>query len=147
VTLRTIGTHKKAESVDDLVEWLWALRGCPPIKRTVVARCTRQVHGSEPATWFYVEADAHQGVARTRCLACGDARPLLDSADRWTYPPVWSCSTCAQSIAEVAFGISEEGGVATWLAMAVRCVECGEVQGLTDAIVPGVAEESFAASL
>jgi len=147
VTLRSIGDHKTAESVDDLVDWLRALRGCPPVRRTVVAACTKPVHGDEPATWFYVEADPREGVARTRCLACGDVRPLLDSADRWTYPPVWSCAGCAQSIAEVAYGIAQENGVATWVAMGARCVECGEVQGLTDAVVPGIDEDTFAATL
>ena len=147
MTLRTVGDHKTAESVDDLVDWLWGLRGCPPVKRTVVARCTRPAHGDEPATWFYVEADPGEGVARTRCLACGDARPLLDSADHWTYPPAWACPTCSQSIAEVAYGVAEEDGVATWLAMAVRCVECGDVGGVTDAVVPGLDAEALAASL
>ena len=147
MTLRAVGGHKTAESVDDLVEWLWELRGCPPVKRTVVATCTRPAHGGEPATWFYVEADPGEGVARTRCLACGDARPLLDSADHWTYPPAWSCSTCRQSIAEVAFGISEEDGIASWVVMAARCVQCGNVDGLTDAVLPGLPADGFAASL
>ena len=151
MTLRTVGdpehAQKSGESVDDLVEWLWQLRGCPPIKRTLIATCARPTHGDEPATWFYVEADAREGVARTRCLSCGDARPVLDSAERWTYPPVWACHNCGQSIAEVAFGISQEDGTATWLAMAARCVNCGNLQGLTDLVVPAVAEETFAASL
>jgi hypothetical protein len=147
VTLRTVGGHKTAESVDDLVDWLWELRGCPPVRRTVVAHCTNVAHGDEPATWFYVEADPREGVARTRCLACAETRPLLDSADRWTYPPAWSCTGCGQSIAEVAYGISQDNGLATWVAMGARCVECGEVQGLTDAVVPGLDEDAFAASL
>jgi hypothetical protein len=147
VTLRMMSGHPTAESVDDLVEWLWELRGCPRINRTVVATCTQPAHGDEPATWFYVEADAVEGVARTRCLSCGDARPVLDSADRWTYPPAWSCHHCSQSIAEVAFGIAQEDGVATWMVMAARCVGCGHLSGLTDIVVPRVAEEMFAAAL
>jgi hypothetical protein len=147
VTLRTVGDHKTAESVDDLVEWLWELRDCPRINRTVVAACTQPAHGDEPATWFYVEADAREGVARTRCLSCGHARPVLDSADRWTYPMAWACFNCSQSIAEVAFGVAQEDGVATWLVMAARCVGCGHIDGLTDVVVPGVAEETFAAAL
>jgi hypothetical protein len=147
VTLRMVSGHPTAESVDDLVEWLWSLRGCPRINHTVVATCTQPVHGDEPATWFYVEADAHEGVARTRCLSCADARPVLDSAERWTYPAAWSCHNCSQSIAEVAFGIAQEDGVATWMMMAARCVDCGHLAGLTDIVVPGVAAETFAAAL
>ena len=147
MTLRTVGEQQTAETVDDLVEWLWSLRGCPTINRTVVATCTRPAHGDEPATWFYVEADAREGVARTRCLSCADTKPLLDSAERWTYPPAWACHNCNQAIAEVAFGIAQEDGVASWVAMAARCVECGHLQGLTDAVVPGVAADTFAASL
>jgi hypothetical protein len=147
VTLRTVGGQQTAETSEDLAHWVMSLTGCPPITRTVLARCTRPVHGDEPATWFYVEADAHEGVARLRCLACADIRPILDSAERWSYPPAWSCHTCSQAIAEVVFGVSEEGGLARWLVVSTRCVECGQVRGLTDMVVPGVAADVFAATL
>lgn len=147
MTLRVLSGQESAEDVNDLVEWVSRLHGCPPVNRTVVATCRRPAHGDDPATWFYVEADAHEGVARLRCLACGDARPVLDSGDRWTYPPVWACSNCSQSIAEVVFGVHEEDGVATWLAVAVRCVSCGHVDGVADLVVPGLGAEVFAASL
>ena len=109
MTLRTVSGQQTAEDVTDLVAWVDRLEGCPPVTRTVVATCRRPAHGEEPASWFYVEADAHEGVARLRCLACGDARPVLDSAERWSYPPVWACSTCNQSIVEVVFGIHGVG--------------------------------------
>ncbi|MDQ1696626.1 MAG: hypothetical protein QOJ03_1979, partial [Frankiaceae bacterium] len=131
----------------DLKAWLRGLEGCPSIDRTVVATCRRPVHGDEPATWFYVEADAQAGVGRMRCLACGDVRPLLDSAERWTFPPAWSCFNCSQSIAEVAFGVHENLGRASWLVMSVRCVECGHLAGLTDLVVPDLDADALAASL
>ena len=147
MTLRTVAGQQSAESLEDLVNWVMGLTGCPPVTRTVVARCTRPAHGGEPAEWFYVEADAGEGVARLRCLACADVRPILDSAERWTYPQTWSCPNCRQSIAEVVFGIAERDGVAEWLVVTGRCVSCGHVAGLTDMVVPHVAADVFAASL
>ena len=147
MTLRTVAGQIKTETSEDLAHWVMSLTGCPPITRTVLARCTRPAHGDDPATWFYVEADAHEGVARLRCLACGDARPLLDSAERWTYPPAWSCHHCSQSLAEVVFGVAEENGLARWLVVTGRCVGCGHVSGMTDMVVPGIAADVFAATL
>ncbi len=135
--LRSVQGHRTAESVQDLHEWVRHLDGCPPVTRTVAARCTHPVHGDETGTWFFVEADAEAGVARTRCLGCGDARPLLDSTHRWTFPPAWSCPSCRQAIAEVVFGVHEEDGVPTWLVVTARCVECGQLEGLTDLVVTG----------
>jgi ribosomal protein S14 len=120
-----------AESVDDLVAWLRSLSGGPAITRTVVAQCTRPMHGDDPATWFYVEADASAGVGRMRCLACGDARSVLDSSERWTFPSAWSCIN----------------GRASWLVMCVRCVECGHLQGVTDLVVDELDVEELASSL
>ncbi|HET7529651.1 MAG TPA: hypothetical protein VFJ98_01700 [Mycobacteriales bacterium] len=147
MTLRTIAGQQTAETIEDLEHWIRGLEGCPPVTRTVLARCTRPAHGDDPATWFYVEADAEQGVARLRCLACGDARAILDSAERWTFPAAWSCTSCSQSLAEVVFGISEDDGLARWLVIGARCVGCGHVAGLTDMVVPGVAADVFVATL
>ena len=135
MTLRTVGGHRTAETTEDLAAWLRGLEGCPPITRTVTAECNQPFHADDAATWFYVEADAATGVARRRCLACGDVTHLLDSAERWTFPPAWSCSTCRQSIAEVVFGLHDQHDVSTWLVMAVRCVECGSFEGVTDAVL------------
>jgi hypothetical protein len=74
-------------------------------------------------------------------------RPILDSADRWTYPQAWACMSCGQSIAEVVFGIAEDAGVARWMVVTARCVGCGQVAGLTDLVVPDVAADVFAATL
>jgi hypothetical protein len=142
-----VGGQQKAENIDDLVGWLRGLTDCPPITHTVAASCDRPMHVDEPATWFYVEADAHAGVGRIRCLACGDVRPVLDSNERWTYPSAWSCANCRQSIAEVVFGIHHEAGRADWLVMGVRCVECGHLQGLTDLVVPDTDVDELADSL
>ena len=148
MTLRTAGGRTLAESVQDLKQWLHGLDGCPPIQRTVVAECRRPTHGEDPGTWFYVEADRADGVARVRCLACGDSNSLFDSADRWTYPTAWSCSSCRQAIAEVVYGLHVEGGDAvTWVAMATRCVECGDMAGVADFVLPGVAVDEVVASL
>jgi hypothetical protein len=142
-----VSGHKTAENVEDLEGWLRGLDGCPSISRTVVAQCSRPAHGDEPATWFYVEADAQAGVGRMRCLACGDVRHVLDSSERWTYPSAWSCVNCNQAIAEVVFGIHEERGLASWMVMSVRCVECGHLQGVTDLVVPDIDADTFASSL
>jgi hypothetical protein len=147
VALRTAHQPHKTETVDGLKSWLRELSDCPPITRVVTARCERPVHSDEPGTWFYVEADAREGIARLRCLGCAEARSLLDSADRWTYPTAWSCSDCSQSIAEIAYGVHEDGGAATWMAVAARCVECGSVAGLTDLVVPAIPVDAFVTSL
>lgn len=147
MTLRTIAGQQSAETHEDLAHWVMELTGCPPITRTVVAQCTRPAHGDDPAQWFYAEADASEGVARLRCLACADVRSILDSAERWTFPQTWSCGNCRQSIAEVVFGVSEQDGVARWMLVAARCVSCGQVAGLTDMVVPNIAADVFAATL
>ena len=147
MTMRTAHGQRKAESVEDLKSWLRDLTGCPAISRVVTAKCERPVHGDEPGTWFYVEADVHEGVARLRCLGCADVKPVLDSAERWTFPAAWSCPECSQSIAEIAYGVHADGDTATWMALAARCVECSSVQGLTDIVVPAAAIDDFVASL
>jgi hypothetical protein len=104
-------------------------------------------HRDEPGTWWYAEADARAGVARLRCLACAVARSVLDSDERWTYPPAWACSSCRQSIAEAVFGLHVEQGVVTWLALALRCVNCGDIGGVADFVVPGLPFDEVAATL
>lgn len=147
MTLRTAGGQQTAETAQDLQEWLRGLQGCPAVARTKRARCHRPAHGDEPGSWFYVEADPHAGVARLRCLGCGDVRPVLDSADRWTFPAAWACANCNQPIGEVAFGVDEADGVATWVAVGVRCVECGHLQGVADFVVAPTDVDELAASL
>ena len=148
MTLRTVGGHQTAESVDDLSQWLRDLRGCPTVNRTVARQCTRPSHGEEPGTWFYVEADRANGVARLRCLGCGDARGVLDSEEHWSYPSTWACTTCGQSIAEVAFGLHIESGEAvTWVAAGVRCVNCGDLSGVADFVVPDMPVDEVIATL
>jgi hypothetical protein len=137
MSLRHVHGRTVTEGVSDVTAWLRGLTGCPPITDTTVVGCSN--HGDEPATWFYVEADAAAGVGRVRCLACGRVQHLLDSEQHWTFPPTWSCENCEQSIAEVAVGGHAAHGSADhpdWIAVAVRCVECGTVEGLTDAVVP-----------
>jgi hypothetical protein len=136
MALRTTHGKPTAESVTDTVDWLHALTGCPPIAATHVARCS--AHETDDAVWFYVEADAARGVARLRCLACGREQHLTDSAERWSYPQAWACTRCAQSIAEVVLGAhtGNDPQVADWVALAVRCVDCGTIAGLTDVVLP-----------
>ena len=148
MTLRENAGIVTGEDADDLLAWLRGLDGCPPVTHTVLTSCSR--HGDEQPTWSYVEADARDGVARRRCVACGGASALLDSAERWTFPPMWSCRSCAQSLAEVAAGIStdsDDTSRATWLALAARCVECGRIEGLTDVLVPGLPLDEVTAQL
>lgn len=147
MVMRTLGSRITAEDTNDLQKWVRGLEGCPPVTQTTLAACTHHSHGDEPTTWFYVEADAEAGVARLRCLSGGHAKDIHDSADRWTFPGVWSCLGCHQSIAEVVYGIHEDGDTAKWLAVTVRCVECGDVAGLTDMIIDEVPLEDLLAAL
>lgn len=148
MTLRTSGGHLTAESVDDLEQWMRDLRGCPEVNRTVVKKCTEPAHGDEPGTWFYVEAGRADGVARLRCLSCGHAHSVLDSAEHWSYPPTWSCPTCGQSIAEASFGLHvENGDEVTWAALGVRCVNCGDLSGVADFVLAQRPVDEVVASL
>jgi len=135
VVMRTAGTRHTAESVTDLMDWVRSLEGDLQITRTKQATCQAPSHGDEPATWFYVEADPHHGVARLRCLSGGHIYSVADSDRRWTFPHTWSCNGCNQSIAEVVYGIHADEDLATWLVVTARCVECGEVAGLTDVLL------------
>jgi hypothetical protein len=132
VSLRLLAGRTVGENIEDLQEWLSQLSDCPPISETVIARCHNARHADEPATWFYVEADARDAVARRRCLSCGDAHDVLDSAEHWTAPRMWSCAGCEQSIAEVVTGLHFENDTVTWVAVGARCVNCGLIAGLTD---------------
>jgi ribosomal protein S14 len=132
--LRSAGGGTTGEDVEDLRSWLLALTGGPEVHETVVLHCDN--HDDQSAVWAYAEADARSGIARRRCLACGSARSLLDSAERWTHPPMWACQGCGQSIAELAVGLSlSDGEHVRWLALAARCVHCGRLAGLTDALL------------
>lgn len=133
MTLRHIHGRTVTEDVSDVQQWLHGLQGCPEVTETAVISCAN--HPDEPGCWFYVEADAANGVARVRCLRCGLVQHLLDSEQRWSFPPTWSCVNCAQSIAEVVVGGHEIDGRAEWIAVAVRCVDCGGIAGVTDAVV------------
>jgi len=147
VVMRTIGNRHTAEDTEDLAVWVRDLKGCPEITQTVLAMCGHAAHGDEPASWFYVEADAEAGVARLRCLSGGHPKDVHDSADHWTFPGVWSCNSCHQSIAEVVVGIHDEAGTAKWLVVAVRCVECGDVAGLTDIVLNDAPVDDLLAAL
>lgn len=148
MTLRAVSGRSTAETSDDLATWLEALTAVPGVNRTVPAQCPSGAHRDEPATWFYVEADPAEGVARLRCLGCGHPHPLLDSEERWTYPPAWACGNCAQSIAEVVHGLHvEPDDAVTWLAVGVRCVNCGDVGGATDMVLPATPLDDLLAVL
>lgn len=132
MVLRTVAGRRAGETAEDLRTWLSQLPDCPPITQTVLTVCRNARHVDEPASWFYVEADARVAVARRRCLSCGDSNDVLDSGAHWNAPRMWGCPTCGQSIAEVAAGLHVEGDKVTWVVLAARCVECGTIDGLTD---------------
>lgn len=137
MVMRTGGRASRAEDADDLRAWLGALPTGPRVTDTVVLACGQ--HGDERPSWMYVEADPAAGVARRRCLGCGFAVSVLDSGTRWTFPPMWACGGCGNSIAEVAAGMSApDGSSVDWVVLGARCVECGQVAGLTDLVLPGV---------
>lgn len=133
MVLRTVAGRRMGETSDDLESWLGQLEGCPPVTRTVLMRCAEEIHGAEPATWFYVEADAETAVARHRCMSCGESTDVLDSAEHWNFPRMWACPSCSQSIAELAAGLHvDTDDTVSWVAFAARCVDCGTIDGLTD---------------
>ena len=134
MTLVHRGKDVISEDVEDVRSWLGHLTGGPKLHESVVLGCAR--HGDERPTWSYVEADPVTGVARRRCLSCADVVYLLDSDHRWSHPPMWACKECGQSILELAAGLSvPDGDAVEWVVLAGRCVECGRVSGLTDAVV------------
>lgn len=135
MVLRTVSGVRTGEDTEDLRAFLQQLgEAAPDIHETVVLGCHN--HDDERPTWTYVEADAEAGVARRRCLQCAQIVALLDSAERWTHPMMWSCGSCGQSIAEVAAGLSlPDGEHVEWMALAARCVECGRIDGLTDLVL------------
>ena len=147
MTLRTVAGRRVGETAEDLQAWLRQLDGCPSISLTVLATCPSEQHADEPASWFYVEADARESTARRRCLSCGRTGDVLDSAEHWNYPRMWSCPGCGQSIAEVAAGLHLEDSDVTWVALAARCVECGLIEGLTDFNVDPSDVDTVAAKL
>jgi hypothetical protein len=147
VTLQSVFGQQHAEDVTDLEQWLRRLDGGPAISQTVVLACRNPVHDGDPAVWFYVEADPAAGVARRRCLACGQADAVLDSEQHWTQPGTWACGECGNSIAELAAGLAADGGTVSWVALGVRCVECGIVAGVTDMLVPDVPIDQVASAL
>lgn len=149
MVLQTVAGRRTGENADDLRSWLSRLDGCPTVSQTVLVTCGNVVHADEAGTWFYVEADAREAIARRRCLSCGDSHHLFDSAEHWSAPRMWSCPTCGQSIAEIAAGLHIDGEGAgravSWVALAARCVDCGTIDGLTDFNVGPIAyDEVFA---
>lgn len=134
MVLRVVAGVRTGEDVEDLRAFLQALRGGPEVHETIVLGCGN--HGDERPTWTYVEANMTEGIARRRCLQCAKTVSILDSDQRWSFPPMWSCGTCGQSIAEVAAGLSmADGDHVDWLVLGARCVECGRIDGLTDFVL------------
>ena len=148
MTLHKVAGKKVGEDSADLRLWLEGLEGCPPITVTALAHCENPVHGDDPPSWFYVEGDAQEGVVRRRCLACGGIKSVLDSEERWTHPPMRTCSTCGQSMFEVAggFHLTDQGSV-DWLALGIRCVGCGTIDGITDMAANGLSPSDAAAAI
>lgn len=129
-----------------LHEWLERLPDLPrPVHRVVPVACRH--HEGEPVPLSRVEADPVAGVARRRCEACDDAVELLDSAQRWTAPPLWACPACGNSQLDLAAGLSlADGEHVDWVVLAGRCAACHAMSGLTDILVSGrTASEVIAA--
>ena len=135
MVMRTVAGGCTGEDVEDLRAWLRALDGGPHVDEVVVLGCG--AHEDDRPTWAYVEADARTGLARRRCLQCGTAVALLDSAERWSHPPMHACGGCGASILEVAAGLSlPDGDRVEWVVVGARCVGCGRLAGLTDMLLP-----------
>ncbi len=128
------GDRPTGEDAQDLQDWLRRLTGGPQVHEVALLTCAR--HEGDAPTWQYVEADPAEGVARRRCLACAHVVGVLDSDERWTHPPMWACEGCGHSIVEVAAGVSStDGERAQWVALGVRCIDCGRLAGVTDFVL------------
>lgn len=146
MVLRSVGAALVGEDVEDLRAWLGELEGGPRVHETVVLSCA--AHDDDEPLWAYVEADAGAGLARRRCLACGTSVALLDSQERWSFPPMWACGRCGHSLAELAAGLSRpDGEHVEWLVLGARCVECGQLAGLTDFVLAGTPVAEVLAAL
>ncbi|MCW2713864.1 MAG: hypothetical protein JWN88_911 [Frankiales bacterium] len=146
MVMRTVHGARTGEDAADLRSWLHELPGAPQVHEFQVLGCGE--HGDERPTWAYVEADATAGVARRRCLACGTSVSMLDSDARWTHPPMFACQGCGHSIAEIGVGLNlPDGQHVQWVAVAVRCVGCGRLAGVTDMVVAGVPAAEVLAAL
>jgi hypothetical protein len=153
MALQTLAGHDAAvgENSDDLCLWLRRLQDCPRVDQTVLLSCANPAHGGDSATWFYVEADVGQGLARRRCVACASEHTLLHSGEEWTFPQMHACLGCGQSMVELAAGLhleqAEDRDFVTWVVVGCRCVACGQVAGLTDIRPIPVAPEHILAAL
>jgi hypothetical protein len=145
MALQTRTDHRTGEDAEDLRAWLLTLPLPHEVSETLTLTCPQ--HGDTAPTWMYVEADPAQGVARRRCLSCAHSVHSLDSEAHWTFPQMWACRGCGHSIAEVAAGLSGADGTVDWIALAVRCVECGRLAGLTDMVLPGLPHDEVVAGL
>jgi hypothetical protein len=145
MVLMTRSDHRIGEDASDLCTWLLSLPTPHVLTDSAVLTCGN--HGDAAPTWMYVEADATAGIARRRCLACARSVHVLDSEARWTFPAMWACLGCGHSIGEVAAGLAVTDGRVDWVALGVRCVECGRVAGLTDLTVPGLPRDEVLAAL
>jgi hypothetical protein len=103
------------------------------VTETLVLACGQ--HGDERPTWMYVEADAATGVADgAACSAASPSRARLRLA--LDLPADVGLHSCGHSIAEVAAGLSvPDGQHVDWVVLGARCVECGQVGGLTDVVL------------
>jgi hypothetical protein len=65
-----------------------------PVHRVQLLRC-RKCHGDV----FYLDYDADESVARTKCASCSDVRYLLDSEELWkeSKPKRLKCKLCGGS--------------------------------------------------
>ena len=137
VVRRSLAGAPTGEDVEDLRDWLRTLPGSPAVHEVAVLACGgAHRDDAERPVWAYVEADASAGLARRRCLACGTSVSLLDSAERWTHPPMHACGGCSGSIVEVAAGLHlPDGEHVSWVVVGVRCVDCGRLTGVTDMLL------------
>jgi hypothetical protein len=135
-----------ADEAGDLLQWLSELTDCPTVTHPMVLQCER--HVDDPQFCGYVQADPREGLARRRCVACAQVTDLAGDDGRWTFPETHECPACCQSLVELAVGVSaDEEGHARWLALAARCVGCGRISGLTDAVLDGRPVEEVLASV
>jgi hypothetical protein len=79
---------------------------------------------------FSSEIDAHEGVARRKCVGCGIEHFLCDSQEVWddASPKPWKCGTrCKSREANICIGFAlrDDHQDIRWVYLGMRCTKCG----------------------
>jgi hypothetical protein len=121
--------HWYGENVDDLTEYLIEYTD-GDVKKCVAVKCPHCASDR-----FSARFDGDEGAIEAKCVSCGEARLLLDSADYWDEcdPEEAVCPTCSAKEYNLAVGfVYRDNGDVKWVYVGCRCVECGVLGSFLD---------------